>query len=106
MDTSIGVSKFTLEQHDASKKILWSGDYLDGKLTIVYCACCNEDNPSDIPGTVLVDFTLIDIDGTTFVGVAAVTLNKEGVDELLKVINTAYGQYLVDYRSQYQCQLH
>lgn len=96
---------YTKAEHEASHQILWRGAHLDGTLTVVYCACCNAEQPSDIPDTVIVDFALQAMDGTTYGGTAAITMNTDGVSKLLEVITASYTQFLVDARKEQSCTL-
>lgn len=100
------ISKYTKSEHEASHKILWQGNHLDGKLTVVYCGCCNEEQPSDIPDTVTVDFTLVAADGTEFAGFAAISMTPAGVLKLLDVIDEAYMQFLLAARKEQACIIH
>lgn len=104
MDTSLTILPLPdTTDHKEYHQILWNGKHLDGTLTVVYCAKCNADYPSEIPGRIIVDFTLIS--DITFVGTAAITPNKDGVLLLLEVITESYGKYVLDYRKEKSCTL-
>lgn len=91
-----------LNDHKGYQQVLWSGLHLDGTLTVVYCSKCNEDYPSDIPGTIIVDFTLISND-TQFVGSGAITPNTADVSLLLEKISESYKEYILGQRKNNSC---